>query len=378
MLSYSKTAERDIAPKTALLLLAVGINALEYLFPRIPFLPWLKPGLANAVTILWVVRYGAKDALLFSALRTWITSFYFGFSLVSLVLSMSGGLIAAAGMGLLWRLFGRRGFIGFVGLGICGAALHNMGQLGAIYLMLTATTAIWYQVPFMLVASMVFGALSGLLGHALVPFINTESAGDTLPGLHGPGLAINNYRQKQAAGLLVLALSIGIVFLKSPLWLGVLALLATVLVGMTADRARKMFYPVTRFWLLFVFVAIMYLFFSYGRTIAGISFITRDGLHETLLQWMRLWTWLELSVILTRLEFNRIVLQSAIKRFRFGQGTFSAALFSLELFPAFLDLLKGYLKIDVKKALRDPKGVVGTTVVKLYGDIERLIKGTSS
>jgi hypothetical protein len=65
----------DIAAKTALLLLAVGLNAFEYLLPRIPVFPWLKPGLANIVTIVWIIRWGAADALVFSIVRSWITLF---------------------------------------------------------------------------------------------------------------------------------------------------------------------------------------------------------------------------------------------------------------------------------------------------------------
>jgi heptaprenyl diphosphate synthase len=368
----------DIAPKTALLLLAVGINALEYLFPRIPFLPWLKPGFANAVTIIWIIRYGTADALLFSAVRTWITSFYFGFSLVSLVLSMSGGLLAAAGMGLLWRLFGRRGYLGLVGLGICGAVLHNIGQLVAIYFILAAIPVIWYQAPFMLTASIVFGALSGLLGYALVPYSGTESGEGAFLRFDVSRTSIGNPGLKILAGSLILASSVGIVLVKSPIALGFAALLATLLAAGTAkEKSKTVFYPLTRFWLLFAFVAVMYSFFSYGRTFAGIPFVTSDGLRETALQWLRLWTWLELSVVLSRLEFNRIVLQSAAKRLPFGRGTFTAALFSLELFPAFIELLKGYLKMDLKRAFGDPKGAVKRTVVRLYGDIQELIKVTS-
>jgi heptaprenyl diphosphate synthase len=366
----------DIAPKTALLLLAVGINALEYLFPRIPFLPWLKPGMANAVTIIWIIRWGAADALLFSMVRTWITSFYFGFSLVSLVLSMSGGLLAAAGMGVLWNLFGKRGWLGLAGLGIAGAALHNIGQLGAVYAMLTATAAIWYQAPFMLAASIVFGALSGLLGHALLPTIGTETVPGPSPVNGTADAPVASAGLRLIAGIAIIAGSIAIVPVRSPVWLGAAAAGATILAaGLAKRKIAVLVYPVTRFWLLFVFIAVMYLFFSYGRAMAGIPFVTHEGVRETLLQWLRVWTWIELSTILSRLEFNRIVLRSAMKRLPFGQETFAAAILALELFPPFVDLLKGYLRIDVREVMKNPGRVVDSTIRRLYGDIGRLIGG---
>ena len=71
---------RTVVLKTALLLVAITINTLELFLPRIPFLPWVKPGLANCVTILWIIRYGAIDALFFSFLRIWMVGFYVGFS----------------------------------------------------------------------------------------------------------------------------------------------------------------------------------------------------------------------------------------------------------------------------------------------------------
>jgi uncharacterized membrane protein len=364
-----------VVARTTLLLLAVGINALEYLFPRIPFLPWLKPGLANAVTIVWIVRWGAADALLFSVLRAWLTSFYFGFSLVSLLLSMSGGVLAAAGMGLLWELFGRKRWLGFVGLGVAGAALHNIGQLICVYFMLTATAAIWYQAPFMLVASIVFGTLSGLLGHALLPFIDREVQAEVFP-LAGMTPARHGGIVRPAAGCAILAASVVIAIVNNVAAVCIAAAIATLLaLVMAGGKIAAVFFPVTRFWLLFVFVAAMDLFFSYGKTVAGIPFITADGARAALLQCLRLWTWIELSSILTRLEFNRIVLQSAARRLPFGKQTFAAAVMSFELFPAFIDLLRGSMKINFREAVKNPRGIVDSTIKGMYSDIQKLIGG---
>jgi heptaprenyl diphosphate synthase len=376
MPSPNKMAGSDLAAKTALLLLAVGINALEYFFPRIPFLPWLKPGLANVVTIIWILRWGATDAIIFTALRSWITSFYFGFSLVSLVLSMSGGIAAALGMGVLWTLFGKRRWLGLVGLGIAGAVLHNSGQLCAIYFLLTATTLLWYQLPFMLGASLVFGAVTGILAYALAPRLaaGSREVETDCTGFASP--PIRNFALRFVGGGFLLSASVAVVFLHAPAFLGVAAAAATILaVAAARGNLAMLVYPVARFWLLFAFIGIMDTFFSYGRTAFGLSFVTHEGLRETGLQWLRLWTWIELSAVLASIQFNRAVLSAAVRHVPFGRTTLTASLFALELFPAVFDLLRKRPKIDARAVFRDPKGSVKSTIERLYGDIVTLIEG---
>jgi heptaprenyl diphosphate synthase len=379
----------EIAAKTALLLLAVGINSLEYMLPRIPVFPWLKPGLANIVTIIWILRWGAADALLFSVVRSWITSFYFGFSLVSLGLSLSGGLVSAAGMGALWLLFGRRGWLGLAGLGIAGAVLHNAGQLCGVYLFIAATPVLWYQVPFMLGASLVSGALTGFFAYALLPMLLTTASAPAVFNAMTPGKG--TLRCVAGAGLL--AASIGITVLHSSAVLGMCAVLATVLSWvMTRWKLGALLLPITRFWLLFAFVAVMYLFFSYGRTVAWLPFVTYEGIHETMRQWLRVWTWIQISDVLTRLEFNRAVLNAAIRHMPFGRATLIASLFALELFPAFVALpeslqrrtagaaglsgertLERVLKL-IRRAFDHPVRNVAAAIGRLYGEIVKLVE----
>ncbi len=86
--------------KACLLLLSVSLAALELFIPRVPLLPWLKPGLANIVAVAWVVLYGPRDALLYVLIRSWLIGFYFGFSLISLLLGTAGGMCAVLGMSL--------------------------------------------------------------------------------------------------------------------------------------------------------------------------------------------------------------------------------------------------------------------------------------
>jgi heptaprenyl diphosphate synthase len=375
MQSPNNRAPSEITAKTVLFLLAVGINALEYLFPRIPFLPWLKPGLANAITIVWIIRWGAPDAILFTVLRSWITSFYFGFSLVTLLLSLSGGVVAAAGMGVIWTLFGRRRWLGLIGLGVAGAALHNCGQLAAVYYLLTATTALWYQIPFMLAASLLFGAITGLFAHAALPLIrNDRREDDADEAVQFTGATTGRRLRRIGGGCVLLCAGVAVAWLRAPMLLGVVALATTAaVIGAAGGNLRSALYPVSRFWLLFLFVAVMDVFFSYGHSAFGVSFVTREGLHETAVQWLRLWTWIELSTILGRIGFNRIVLETAVRRLPFGRATLAASLLALELFPAVFELVRKRPNIDLRAALHTPKRLLVRRVMMLHADIVTLV-----
>ena len=289
---------------------------------------------------------------------------------MSLVLSLSGGMVSAAGMGIFWLIFGRKGWLGLVGLGIAGAVLHNAGQLCGVYLLLAATDVIWYQVPFMLLASLAFGALTGFFAYMLFPVLSKKSPATADFKVKRTG----NAGLRCIAGLLLLAVSIGIVAVRSPMVLAVAALSASFLAfGAASGNIRVFLFPVMQFWLLFVFIAVMYLFFSYGHTVSGLPFVTYEGLRETMLQWLRLWTWLEISIVLTRLEFNRIALTAAIRWVPFGQATFIASLLALELFPSFVDLLRKQAKIDLKKVLHGSPGSISLVIEKLYEEMVKLV-----
>jgi hypothetical protein len=265
--------------------------------------------------------------------------------------------------------------LGLVGLGIAGAVMHNTGQLCGVYLFVASSAAVWYQIPFMLVASLIFGAITGLLSFSLVPLF-----------YHGTVIGINenngfsearilHRKSRLIAGMALLSASIALVFLKSPGALGIAAACAALL-ALVAARGRPgvLFYPITSFWMLFLFVAIMYGFFSYGQSVSGLSFVTHEGIRETGLQWLRLFAWIELSTVLTRLSFNRIVLVSALRHSPLGRDTIAAALFALELLPGLFALVSRSTRLDLRRLIRQPKDTVVWAIKTLYSDVVALVK----
>jgi heptaprenyl diphosphate synthase len=355
MQSLSNTASQQAIKKTVWLLCAVALNALEFFIPRLPFFPWLKPGLANIITILWIIEYGAVDAVLFSLLRTWIVGFYFGFSFLTLSLAMSGGVLSTIAMGIFWSLLGKKNLLGTVGLGVIGAMFHNLGQLCAVYGLMAANLHLFFQIPVMLVASVIFGGMVGILAPLVYKVIgpgagSTETSGDfRFPVLRATA-------SNHAFSWILLFSCIAIVFSGSYAVLCASAVAASCIVQIQLKGSIKAFIkPVSGFWVLFIFIACVDLFFSYGTRIENVPFITNEGLDATLKQWLRLWTWLQVSSILSYFNFHAVMLQTLSRIFRRHQETIFAGVLALEYFPGIAEDSKAFVKRKITDIFRRDK-----------------------
>ena len=347
MQSLNSMESQQAIRKTVWLLCAVALNSLEFFIPRLPFFPWLKPGLANIITILWIVEYGAVDAVLFSLLRTWIVGFYFGFSFLTISLAMSGGVLSTIAMGTFWNLLGKNRRLGIVGLGVIGAMFHNLGQLCAVYALMAANLHLFYQIPVMLVASVIFGGLVGLLALPVYKVIGPDAPLDEITGDLRPP-AFSATRSNHAFSWTLLFSCIAIVFSNSYTVLCACALGASCIVQIQHKGSVKAFIkPVTGFWVLFVFIAAVDLFFSYGTRIENIPFITNEGVDAAVKQWLRLWTWLQVSSILSYFNFHAVMLQTLSRIFPRHQESIFAGVLALEYFPGIAEDSKAFVKRKV-------------------------------
>lgn len=329
--SDEKRDENVFLCKTALLLLAVALNALEFFIPRIPFLPWLKPGLANIVTIVWIVKYGTMDALVYTLLRSWISGFYFGFSFITLGLSLSGGIVATLSMGLAWRYLGKRNIIGTIGIGITGAVFHNLGQLATVYFTIARSLYIFYQLPFMLIAALIAGSFVGFLSQPLARVMNDFSSPLTIDN--------KKYTDKSPSpvqnglSIILLLLCVALLFIDhTPALILTAATVTAVSLFTNGFTLKTLFHPF-RFWMLFAFIAIVYLFFSYGTRISAAPIITREGVEATIEQSLRLWAWLQAGLLLSRCGFHLFFMNAMRKVFPRHTDTLLAGVLALEFFP---------------------------------------------
>ncbi|MBN1578368.1 MAG: Gx transporter family protein [Chitinispirillaceae bacterium] len=374
-LSDDSRRERETIVKAVWLLLGVALNTLELFIPRIPFLPWLKPGLANSITIIWIIGFGMTDALLYTLLRVWISSFYFGFSLVTMVLALSGGLLSTAAMGILWHLLGRRRLLGTIGLGIIGAIMHNAGQLVGVFFLLTRNNAIFYQLPFMGIAALVFGGFVGIITPILWRILVTESP--LFPVRPAPAIAQVYYSPStvpNGAIFVILAGAVSLVAMNDMRLLGGIAAGVTLIAFFACGRnVTTLLYPL-RFWIMFLFISLIFLFCSYGTRIPFLPIVTYEGAAATAAQCLRLWSWLEAGLLLQKLHCHRLLFVGLKKVFPRHAETLLAGLLALEYFPDIISFAKDR---EAWKELpwRRPAEALAMFVGRMQEAILRMIEG---
>jgi len=368
-----QSTDRAAIQKAIWLLAAVALNAVELAIPRLPFLPWLKPGFANIITVLWIMKYGFGDALLYTALRVWISGFYFGFSLFTLTLSLSGGVLSTTAMFIVWTALGRRGLTGTVGMAIVGALFHNVGQLAVIYIMMSRNMGVLGQIPFMLCAAVVFGGIVGALAPSAGRVLGFEAEGVGSIGTD----SINTNRTKTAfpAKLIIaatFAVSISLMFINN-LYVLISAVIIYSLVSFSLNLKKPsvLIYPI-KFYTLFLFVAFTNLFFSYGKRIDAIPFITEEGIIAFVKQSLRLWCWLQTVHILNRFDFHKSFIGILYRFFPNKKDTLEAGMIALEHFPEVMKLSKSSKKFSVKTLITDPKAVLTGYVEMVTDRIARL------
>jgi heptaprenyl diphosphate synthase len=160
MPSVSEAAEREDQLIAGFAALAIAIHVLEAAFPS-P-MPGVKPGLANVVTLVVLLRYGWRMAAWVTALRVLAGSLLIGTFLGPTFIMSAGGAVAAlTALWLAQKLAGR--WLGPVGYSVCAAMAHMGMQLVVAWQLFIPHPALLKLAPFLLTAGLVFGIVSGVI-----------------------------------------------------------------------------------------------------------------------------------------------------------------------------------------------------------------------
>jgi len=164
---------RRLCLNAVLVATAMMLSYLEVLIPMELFLPLpgFKLGLANTVTLLTFATVSKTDAAVVSALRILLMGLLFG-SPTSFFFSVMGGLFAYVALLIASRL--PKAF-SFCGASVICAAAHNLGQLLAAAL-LFGSSILFSYLPFLLLAALLSGSLTGLLLNLTVPRLRISIA----------------------------------------------------------------------------------------------------------------------------------------------------------------------------------------------------------
>lgn len=139
---------------------AIGLSLVDAAIP-LP-LPGVKPGLANIVVLIVLLRFGWKTAAWVSLLRVFAGSLLLGqFLAPGFFLSLCGALLSLCALWLAQHL-PRRNF-GPVSLSILAAFAHIGGQILLARLWLVPHDGIFNLVPIFAIAALIFGIINGLI-----------------------------------------------------------------------------------------------------------------------------------------------------------------------------------------------------------------------
>lgn len=142
---------------------AIAIALVESAVPS-P-LPGVKPGLANIITLLVLLRYDWATAAWVTLLRVFAVSLLVGqFLAPGFVLSLAGATASLAVLCLVRPLVQcMPGWFGPVTLSILAAIAHMLAQLLIVRFWLVPSPGVWVLAPVFMGAALLFGTLNGLI-----------------------------------------------------------------------------------------------------------------------------------------------------------------------------------------------------------------------
>lgn len=139
-------------------------------------LPGVKPGLANIVILIVLVRWGWRDAVWVALLRVFAGSLLLGqFLAPGFFLAFAGAVTSLATLGLAMHLPPR--WFGPVTLSVLAAFAHIGGQLVLARVWLVPHDGVFYLVPVFALAATVFGLVNGLVAARLLRELPADGGG---------------------------------------------------------------------------------------------------------------------------------------------------------------------------------------------------------
>lgn len=148
--------------------LAIVIHVLEAGLPT-P-IPGIKPGLANVITLIVLLRHGWRIAAWVVAMRVLASSLLLGTFLTPTFFLSAGGAIASLfALALLtgWNRSSLPAFSVF-GLGMLSACAHMSGQFFLAWKLFIPHAGLFKLLPVMLLAAVLFGIVSALFARSIL------------------------------------------------------------------------------------------------------------------------------------------------------------------------------------------------------------------
>jgi heptaprenyl diphosphate synthase len=160
---------RNATAKIVNLALMIAIGLIVFIFESyIPRpLPWVKPGLANIVTLVVLYRYGFKEAIVVVFIRVLLGSLILGtFLSPSFILALTGGLSATIAMFIILKTFPK--VFSIFGISIIGAVVHNIAQVLMLNVLIVKQNELFFLLPVLILSGLFAGLIVGFIGYYLL------------------------------------------------------------------------------------------------------------------------------------------------------------------------------------------------------------------
>lgn len=169
---------RRYAVLTILVTNAILISLLEFLIPVPIPVPGVKLGLANIITLIALVYLPVTDVISVVAIRCFVVALLTR-GVMTLAFSMSGGILSALIMVLIYRRFSR--YFSFKAISIVGALIHNTTQIFVASLLL-GQFIVFYYLPILAVSALITGYITGKIGEMAVEELSAKGILTGMPG----------------------------------------------------------------------------------------------------------------------------------------------------------------------------------------------------
>ena len=146
---------------------ALVLGYVESSFP-VAGLPGVKLGLSNTVLLYALYLMNWKCACVLMVLKVLLSGLLFG-GPVAMMYSMAGGALSIAVMILLQRLR----IFSIVGVSVCGAVCHNIGQI-LVACFVVKRQALLAYLPVLLVSAVITGMLTGVVAKYVVKVMRSK------------------------------------------------------------------------------------------------------------------------------------------------------------------------------------------------------------
>lgn len=385
--------DRKIALLTAV---AAVLQTAESFFPQV--VPGVKLGLANMIVLIALVNIGFKAAIEIAVMRTIIGSLILGtFLSPGFVLSLASAITSTLAMGTLYRFSaGHKGgfFLSLTGISIVGAMIHNLTQLGLVYLLLIKTPAIFLLLPWLGISSVIMGWITGITASGACAGLDKAGKIKTVPARQqkalktGPSAPVTGRYISKDSPVHSLApeikifiiLSLAVLVLVINVFYGYLILLLGLIASAFAAKipVTGLFDGVKRlYFFIIISFALPAVFTEGGRVLftAGIINITQEGLREGGLFALRLILLMAGAAMLVRTTSPKELAEGIRKLLRplsftgiSGERVSKMTVSSLVAVPAMWDRARAYMKNlkPFKRELNEIVPALSGLIVMLY------------